>query len=534
MRKVVIFFVSLFCFFSAFAQEKLGVENSNYSSTNSILLNPSSSVDSRTMVQVNLVGANIYGMTNQVYIPNFSIWSAAKTGVQDPQISKIPFNKFVYLKAEVDGPSVVVSNREIGVGFFVRARAEGNINNIPAGLGNYFVNQSKDTSAKTFDIDLSSTKLSEMTWVEYGLNLGKMFFKHGDVIIAGGANLKYLTGINIAYADFSRLKAHIDPTQVNVQNFKGEMRYNTPGWNTGRGAGADLGITYKKMLKWVDSYYSNSKKSSCKYIDYKYKIGVSLLDVGAIRFVDNTFKEDITGGAVNVTMNDLKKTSNPDSLYNFIKNNFKTSTKTNSPIWASLPTALSVQADWNMSYYLHFKKEHFYINTTLIQGLTTAATVGVQRSNLISIAPRYEIQNIGIAIPLTFQRYLYPQVGFAFRFRTFALGFDNVLPFILKNNTYGMNVYFNLGFSLFKNPACKVSHPRFAPPKIYNGYTFLSLRGKPKKSVSSNGPISKQIAKASAGSRMKVISPEKYEGRGQNRKRHKFKFKNLFRRSKKF
>jgi len=99
-----------------------------------------------------------------------------------------------------------------------------------------------------------------------------------------------------------------------------------------------------------------------------------------------------------------------------------------------------------------------------------------------------------------------------------------------------MNVYFNLGFSIFKNPACKVSHPRFAPPKKYDGYTFLSLRGKPKKSVSSNGPISKQIAKASAGSRMKVVSPEKYEGRGQNRKKHKFKnvFKNLFRKSKKF
>jgi len=34
------------------AQEKLGISNSNYSSTNSIFLNPSSSVDSRTYMQL--------------------------------------------------------------------------------------------------------------------------------------------------------------------------------------------------------------------------------------------------------------------------------------------------------------------------------------------------------------------------------------------------------------------------------------------------------------------------------------------------
>lgn len=65
------------------------------------------------------------------------------------------------------------------------------------------------------------------------------------------------------------------------------------------------------------------------------------------------------------------------------------------------------------------------------------------------------MKNFEAALPLTFHKYRYPHLGFAFRFRTFVFGLDNIIPLIMKRDTYGTGVYFNLGLSLFKNPACR-------------------------------------------------------------------------------
>src|ERR1035437_552753 len=482
MRKNYFVFILLLYFLPLSAQEKLGIANSNYSSTNSIFLNPSSSVDSRTFVQANLLGLNIYGMNNAAYLPLFSVYSAAKGGFQAPQLSTINLDKFVYAKVEVDGPAVIISNREIGIGFFVRGRVEVDVRNIPKGLPNTLQNQNADTSLRHFDMLVNNAKMSEMAWVEYGLNFGKMIFKHGNILMSFGGNVKYLTGVNLAYANLASLNAHVDDTQAYIKNVDGSLRYNNPGWNTGQGGALDLGFTYKKTLKWVENYYSNSEKSSCKFIDYRYKIGVSLLDLGAIRFANNTFKGNISG-ATQLDMNTLKNINSIESLQTQIEKDFKIKEVFNSPIWASLPTALSIQADWNMTYYLHLKKNyHFYINTTAIQALTTAQVVGVQRSNLVSVAPRLEFKNFEIAMPLTFQRVLYPQLGFAFRIENFVFGLDNVLPLILRNDTYGGGFYFNIGMK-FINKRCVVSRHRWDPRKTYAGFTFLSLKKNPKKSV---------------------------------------------------
>lgn len=469
MKIFLCVFIFIFLFLTGNAQEKLGVSNSNYSSTNSIYLNPSTSVDSRTFMQFNLVGVNIYLMNNQVYLPKFSVWSSVKGDIPTPKISSLPFKKFLYLKTEVNGPAFVLSHKDIGIGFFIRGRAEVDIRNIPYELTKIITQQSIDTTQKKYDISIRNAKISEMAWAEYGVNFGKMLIKSGKTMITAGVNAKYLTGINIVYFNLERLKATADSVVVDIEDLKGKVRYNTPEWKSGKGFGTDIGITYKKTLDWIDSYQANAKKSNCTFVDYRYKLGISLLDLGFIRFKKNTYKGNVSGST---TINNYQ-TTNLDSLF---KTDFKTSEQINKPIWATLPTALSVQVDWNLSYYLGWEKDrHIYLNTTAIQSVIPSRMVGVQRANLISIAPRFEIKNLEVAVPLTFHRYLYPQVGLGFRFRTFVLGFDNVCPLLFKKDTYGVNIYFNLGISMFKNPACKVGHKEInVVQKFIDGVPFLA------------------------------------------------------------
>lgn len=473
MRKIITLFILLLTSLIGFAQDKLGVANSNYSTINSIYLNPASSVDARTLFQFNLVGLNVYAMNNIAYIPNFSVWSAKNGDIQKPEYSTYGLQKFVYAKAEVNTPSFVISYGEIGVGFFTRARVEASVNNIPTDIAQMLVQQKIDTT-KLLGINAKNLRASEMAWVEYGVNFGKMTFKHNKTLISVGGNAKYITGVNVGYANVYRLNAQVNDADFDILNVRAKTRFNTPEWKSGAGFGVDFGITFKKMLNFVDTYYANSPKSGCKYIDYKYKVGISLLDIGAVRFSKNTFKGDISGSA---TINDFKH-SNVDSV---LRSNFNVSTATNLPVWATLPTAFSLQGDLNLSH-------HFYLNATLIQSLVTARMVGVRRSNLLSITPRFETRNIELALPITMYRYIYPQIGCAVRFRTFVLGMDNVLPLITQSSTFGANIYFNLGISIFKNSACKVSRSRYTPSKkSYEGYTFLSVRGKPKRTVLGDG-----------------------------------------------
>jgi hypothetical protein len=426
------------------SQEKLGISNSNYSPTNSIYLNPSSSVDSKTYMQLNLAGVNAFYFSNIAYLPWLSVWRLKRHPgeIQLPKISSIKLKKFLYANVGIDGPAFVMSKRNYGAGIFVRARSVVDMRGIPYELTNSFL--LKDPSSgipKEDKINLKNIKASSMTWVEYGLNYGMIIKQEKRKLITLGANLKYITGINIFYANIKNMQGYYNDSIIQVDKIDGVLRYNTQAWGSGKGWGLDIGATYKKMLKPVDSYYPHSKLSNCDIIDYKYKLAVSLRDMGYIRFTKGAQKGDFNASGYfrkygNATEDQVKT----DLNLNFAPGN----------VLATLPTNLSVQFDWNL-------ENHVYLNGTIVKSLLPHSLTGVQSPNLISLCPRFEFKQFELAMPLTFQKFLYPQLGFAFRLRSFSMGFDNLFPLLfMKPKTYGVGVYFNLAISLFRNQACKV------------------------------------------------------------------------------
>ena len=453
----IIFFLLLLMPAFVMAQEKLGIANSNYSSTNSIFLNPSSSVDSRTFVQLNLIGANAYLMTNQVYLPAFSIWQMKKGYTQAPAVVTNKMKKFLYGNFSLDAPALVVSHRRIGIGIFFRGRAEIDIRRVPYQISRIlFLHEFDTVVPPEASINLKNVKLSNMSWAEYGANFGMMIHKRNNVLITAGGNAKYLTGIDLFYANLQRFKGYIKDTTVNIEKLKGKVRVSQPGWKTGKGFGLDLGITYRRSFNSdveYEGYYVNSKRSNCDCIDYQYKAGLSLLDLGYIKFPSKTYKAAIDGSLYVQNYNDA------GPLDSLIQTGFDTTVEYNKPITATLPTALSAQLDLNLTH-------HFYLNGTIIKNLIPGSATGVQRANLLSITPRFEHRQIEVAMPLTFHRFLYPQLGFAFRIRSFVFGMDNLFPLIIKKNTFGLNFYFNLGISMFKNPACHVKQTHKKKEKI--------------------------------------------------------------------
>ncbi|HQQ94575.1 MAG TPA: DUF5723 family protein [Bacteroidia bacterium] len=420
------------------SQERQGMEQSNYLSTSGIFLNPSSSADSRCYMQFNLLDAQSLVSSNMAYIPSFSAWSLVKGNMPQNVVSKNPNGKdYTQVKAEATGPAFVISTMDFGAGIFVRLRS----NSIAKGISYDALMQVLDPQS-TYHYDypqelkVKNALIGSMTWAEYGLNYAKMYRLEPNRLLTIGLNLKYLNGIYLNYKFVDHLEAVLNDSTYDVLSIKAKDRYNDPAFPSGKGFSGDFGITYKKMNSAINSYYVNSPRSNCNYIDYKYKLSASLMDLGAIKFNRSTYRGDIDT-TLYTSSQEIPITDNLNVQY-----------VTNKAIWAVCPSALVLQGDYNF-------QNNIYLSALLVKNLIPESVVGAQASNLLCITPRFETRQVEVSLPFTLQRFQYPYLGLAFRLRTFVFGVDNVLPFIVRTNTSHFGVYLKLGLSLFKNPACK-------------------------------------------------------------------------------
>lgn len=443
MKNAAFIFFFFVLIFEGETQERLGITNSNYYSTAAIQLNPSASVDSRTYMQLHLAGLNVYVKTNFAYLPDFSIRQVTRP--PDPVRTQKDNKKFLYLNGSVDGPAFVISKRRYGLGFFLRARTVIDMRRVSYELATALLNGQGFASEENRNLlgqNFKNAKLSNMSWAEYGINIGRMIVRDRSRLVAFGANLKYLTGINILYANLKDFKSYNDDNgSFGVSNLEAKILRNTPRWKAGRGLGIDIGITYKEMNDYVDKYYANSKQSNCRFVDYRYKIGLSLRDAGYIRFKGQTVDTRVNGSGY------YDPNRQDTAFVEALQYNFNSTTTYEKPILASLPTALTGQFDYNFG-------NSAYLNFTLVKNLIPTRVTGVQSPDLFSFCPRFEMRQLEIAVPITFQKFIYPQVGLGLRYRSFVLGMDNILPVFMKRNTYGLNFYFSLAVSIFRNHAC--------------------------------------------------------------------------------
>ncbi|MBL7931327.1 MAG: hypothetical protein JNL60_05480 [Bacteroidia bacterium] len=442
-RTWVLLFAVLICSIG-FSQEKFGISNSNYSSSNSIFLNPSSSVDCRTYIQYNIAGAQVFAKSNFGYLPNFKYSSALQTKTINRSNSQT--KQFLYAVVNGQGPGLIISKRMYGGGFFTRIRNVTDMRNVSYQLASAFLNENGFNPEQSRDLlgqDIKNARLATMTWAEYGINFGKMIKRQQDIIIALAGNIKYNTGVNIYYANLIEFDSFTNADgSFGVNRLDGTVRNNQAAWKSGRGWGLDLGITYKIMEDYVDKYLANSKLSNCNYVDYKIKIGLSLLDLGYVRFKTNTTRTDVSGAGYF----DPKRIDT--AFTDVIKSNFKNETVEGKPITATLPTALSGQMDYNFD-------NDFYLNVTVVKNLIPTRMIGVPGADVLVICPRYETLPIEVGLPFALQKFRYPNLGFMLRLRSMVFGVDNIFPLFMARNTNNVGVYFSLGISLFRNPACK-------------------------------------------------------------------------------
>lgn len=450
-------------------------------------------LDAKVWLDVNIVGVGSYVNNNLVYLEDHS-WGGVMRDLNKfrkgeitedrlPSENDIGYNQgkrnyHLYNRNFVTGPSGVWSQGDHAAGLAFGVRSYTSVRRVPRYIGQFVENGvSQYTPQHDIDYSVQDLRVASLQFGEIKGSYAYTFLKRRRNMFMGGITLSKFISVAGAGANVYNFDFNVDnDTTAILYDVQADAMYTSnPRMNWKGGMGLDLGFTYQKMMGEAGSYFPNSPKLGCSAVPYKYKIGVSIIDIGSLKFdpddiqfagyeFDNYTWEQYPSQQVDG--------DNPLDLFAALESDIDEGQvrKTNK---IRLPTFLSAQFDYNVW------ASRFYVNATLIQGAPIGKRkFGIRHANSLSITPRYETYWFEAALPISLYDYRYPQLGLSLRLGPLSVGTDKLLNWIKQSDLYGTDIYFHLKVPIRYNPKCKArmkgikmrngeKHKRYAPCDAY-------------------------------------------------------------------
>ena len=431
---------------SGSSQIASGLHNENYAGIHGIITNPAFGPHGYLGWDVNLGSAHLFFQNNYGFITNTHLLDLlgntaaielvnsedpATTGARILDFYSGRNSYYFSVNLDVMGPSFYAEIGKFGMGLFTRGRISSSSQRIPGQLGYYeYTNLAINNPTV-----VSPFQAGALAWTEYGANLSSASL-FSDRRLSLGLNLKYLVGHEGFYAhslDMTNL-VRLSGDQIEVSSGIGEYALtngiadpnNLDYQSNGRGMAIDLGASYE--------------------LD-RMRIGISILDIGRIKFSQNAaWYRLIVNDALTIPLDDLTNSDNPgaviQTLNQIVVSNGLDSTLQSESFTMSLPARLSLGID----YYLF---DQFYVSGTLVQRLNQSKS-GIHADNSITVTPRFEKRWLSVSVPLTVHNYQTFRPGFATRLGILTIGSDDVLSLFGGQDFNGSSLYVALKINPFK------------------------------------------------------------------------------------
>ena len=441
------------------AQSYVGHLTDNYSGVNSVISNPSNVVDSRFKVDINLAGFSTFfgndyysAKLTDVFKDNFDF---ELDGIKTPTD-----NNNAISTTDILGPSFLFNlNEKSSIAIFTRARSIFNLNNLNGTtldrIENDF-NENEDYTINEGDVSVSGN-----TWAEIGFTYGRVFINQEQHFLKGGISFKYLQGIASAYSNGTNINVDYDADGSDLGggvtageiNSTGEIIYGTSADfeedtyefsfpKNSTGFGADIGFTYEWRPNYAAYTTTNAKGDVYTHKDknkYQLKVGLSITDLGAIRYKDG---EETTFDITNSINEDTVEDQNglEEAL-----NNLYTQTSSITNLRSGLPTALHLNADWNIN-------QKFYVNLNTDISITSKTKGNTSRiANIASLTPRFESKWFSFYLPLSVIQYNGFQVGAGLRAGPLYVGSGSVLSVLTSDTSKGADIYAGIKIPVYQS-----------------------------------------------------------------------------------
>src|ERR1700694_6014335 len=402
-----------------FSQEFQGFRSGNFTGVNAVFFNPASIAGSRYRFDINLVsfGSSV-GNSQASFNLNSIFQSGSQNNLQDKFLGKQAGLSNGLLNLDIHGPSFMFNaGKTITIAITSRARAVGNMTNIDGKLIQT-VSDSLSRSQLPYVISSSSNmKINMNAWSEYGVSFSKVASDKNGNFFKAGITLKYLAGIADGYVNIDHLNSTINYDNLRndayVTNTTGHIEAGFGGANisnlqvsdftkkNGSGFGADLGIIYEYRPR-TQAYRADSTGSGGENNGYPFRIGISVLDMGKIKYDRDAQRSGAYD--INITgSNRLYSGEISNVRIGHFNSFFKsrpqlftpTSSNNASNFKASLPTTMHLDVD----YHLH---RGFYLNLAGQFPLSSNDQYSYNSMYFTSVTltPRYEGKAVGFYLPL--------------------------------------------------------------------------------------------------------------------------------------
>lgn len=455
------------------AQSYIGFGADNFNGVHGVLFNPANIADSRLKADVNLVSLSAFS-TNTYYKINYLKWIFDDSVVDFEDTSvKVGADKVVngMLHADVLGPSVMLTlNEKSSIAFTTRLRSSANINNLDGEIIDFFQTENLNDIEYFFAPNIDGSAIFN-NWIEYGLSYARVLNTQSKVhFLKAGASLKLLSGRGFMSAQsdevlvFYNAESDVDPDTVFFQgsasygfseNFDLNENFIPFEGNDDSsfesqtlGLGLDLGFVYE----YRPNFRQNVSRSHVQeqIIDrnistYKYKIGLSLLDLGAMSYQNTRL--------VSSNLNDI----NINQLFSDFEDDVKAGLGITESLTEErfvLPARLRLDIDSKL-------KEKIYLNMVTNFSLVSKNNKNASRfANSFSVSPRFESRWLTVFSPISYVQYGDVTWGVGTRLGPLVLGSSSLFSNLLEKESKAFDFYMGLKVPIFfKKPKVEEEDP---------------------------------------------------------------------------
>lgn len=464
--KYLLLFISILSFFHpriSKGQSFLGIINSNYAGATSMNLQPASIADSRYKFDMTLIGVSATLANNYFGVQKEGIFES----LRNPQLN---FAQTSLITRNLDPGDKVNANINAKVDLFSFMVSFGESSAIGFNLGfRNFLNiddLSQDLARATFadiqgvTIPAGTTtdnglSVDNLSWVQYGLTFANTLIDNNTNYLKGGLTLKLVSGVGSGYLYANELDYGLNDSIINVtasninyghsdniDNVRFDSLINQTFSSlsfSGIAPAVDFGFVYEYRPD-IEEYRRKRPDGKYEYEDYsnkyKFKFGISVLDVGKLKFDKGNNSGNFGGATSNFNVNQFSLTS-IDALDDSIQSRFD-ALEDDGKYTVELPTALSMQLDYHIN-------KGFYINLSPYLALNRNRNPDQPRVSEIttySLTPRWESKWVDVGVPFSYNEYNNVNVGLSLRLGPIIVGTNDILPLIGKKEIYGTDFHF--------------------------------------------------------------------------------------------
>ncbi len=446
MYNLIVSSFFLFLGMTCLAQNWAGFETGNYAGLNALALQPADLVNSPYRMDINVFSVNATLFGNSA-LPKYNVFNGGNGSVLADirEVLNIETERYA-LRSTSMFPSISYSiNDESAVAFTwgVRAVGYGRVSELE--IKNIFQDAvNNELAGKTYNNEF--LRFSLFGWSEFGLSYSRRIWEQDLHRLSAGVSLKLLQGLGEATYDFGNFDLKLDSTNaLEYLIVDLDYRYNdqvdqlvessTFDFFGSSGFGADLGLSYERRL---------STDASDNHPGYKYKIGISAVDLGSISF-DAAKQRSVMASVENVSLETFSGISNVAQLVDTLERVIGLDVDRELESYrVKMPTRLTFIADYNFGNNIFLNMQHslLYLNRNFEDDTEKSIYK-------VTVTPRYETQTYGLYMPISYGRVAKFNTGIALRWKGLSIGSANIISrWLYADNVVVGDLYFSGKFPL--------------------------------------------------------------------------------------